>query len=98
MGTADELALDVLINALACFSREQLGIKQVRQWVRSGVATGPRPPAVAARCLRRSAAARPPSLLLTLPCMSPPFKPAVPLRWPTALIWWRKQGLAAARR
>lgn len=29
MGTADELALDVLINALSTFSREQLGIRQL---------------------------------------------------------------------
>ena len=29
MGTSDELALDVLINALSNFSREQLGIRQL---------------------------------------------------------------------
>lgn len=29
MGTADELALDILLNALSTFSREQLGIRQV---------------------------------------------------------------------
>jgi hypothetical protein len=29
MGSADELALDVLINCLTTFSREQVGIKQV---------------------------------------------------------------------
>lgn len=29
MGTADELALDVLINALCTLSREQLGIRQL---------------------------------------------------------------------
>jgi hypothetical protein len=29
MGTADELALDMLINALTTFSKEQLGIKQL---------------------------------------------------------------------
>ena len=29
MGTADELALDILINALSTFSREQLGLKQL---------------------------------------------------------------------
>jgi hypothetical protein len=29
LGTADELALDALINALTTFSKEQLGIKQL---------------------------------------------------------------------
>lgn len=29
MGTADELALDVLINALSTLSREQLGVRQL---------------------------------------------------------------------
>jgi hypothetical protein len=29
MGTSDELALDVLINALSVFSREQLGVRQL---------------------------------------------------------------------
>lgn len=29
LGTADELALDILLNALSTFSREQLGIRQV---------------------------------------------------------------------
>ena len=29
MGTADELALDILINALSTFSQEQMGVKQL---------------------------------------------------------------------
>lgn len=36
MGTADELALDVLINTLASFSREGLGIRRLVVGGRNG--------------------------------------------------------------